>query len=114
MTVTPGFACSKSSTTDWMTSASRSVKKCQNEMVPDNAGAVDDAGALDGWAGADPLEPDAVESGTAEAEPLEPAALDDGATADDDTGGAAVLLAVDEPMPPQPARVRTPATARTI
>src|SRR6478735_8479304 len=35
VTFTPGLAFSKSSTTDWMTSASRSVKKCQNWMVPD-------------------------------------------------------------------------------
>ena len=33
-TFTPGLAFSKSSTTDWMTSASRSVKKCQNSTVP--------------------------------------------------------------------------------
>src|SRR6478735_2161718 len=34
VTFTPGLAFSKSSTTDWMTSASRSVKKCQNWMSP--------------------------------------------------------------------------------
>ena len=34
LTVTSGFAVSKSSMTDWMTSASRSVKKCQNDTVP--------------------------------------------------------------------------------
>ena len=34
MTLTSGLAFSKSSTTDWMTSASRSVKKCQNDTVP--------------------------------------------------------------------------------
>ena len=33
-TLTPGLAFSKSSTTDWMTLASRSLKKCQSETVP--------------------------------------------------------------------------------
>src|SRR3954470_13988905 len=41
VTLTPGLAFSKSSTTDWMTSASRSVKKCQNWTSP-----VSSAGAL--------------------------------------------------------------------
>src|SRR6478735_9287469 len=42
-TLTPGLAASKSSTTDWMTPASRSVKKCQNWIVPDTVGGAEAA-----------------------------------------------------------------------
>ncbi len=39
-TLTLGYFFSKSSTTDWMTLASRSEKKCQNDTVPDRSDGV--------------------------------------------------------------------------